>query len=784
MWNFKTRKNGTLSELSFDNKTITMQDEYQGPAIYIKKSGEEKLVTLHQSEANENIFEGILDGLSTSICICADPHLHISLTIKNTNNIDFDADSISLRLGISHYMEKYPQWNDMLFPTLLRCEENGFWGYFMSPNHDVLAIACAQPVRSWKVLYNKVNENNYGHRIYTTDLVLFSKEPQPTRHTKGYEICKGGQTYNWDFHLDICESENSVPSLCSKLASLPIIQFEQYSFSPNSIARGTLYSQKSAEVTVTAPDNSIVFQGEVEGAFDFNIGDKIGLYNVEVKTCDYEHFTTEAKLYVLTPFTWYMQKARENAILKPQKASTHLESWYGFFSIFLADKHFETDAKAKAEHKAHFDTCFNSIYGGEPVAPLVEPERLCNTAVAISLLVDAYEAYGDISYVEKAIVLGDWMVKHQIADGSYRAYLFTFAFDEEVTTDGIHYTSVIYAMKSMLELVLLEEKLSAENADCKNAYTRHFESVKRAADNLVICKDNIDTEGEITFEDGMISCSALQLGQFALYLQSKGENASDYIQTAVLLFEKHKCLQQRIVPDCRRSCATLRFWEAQYDILLDKNMINSPHGWTSWKNYASYYLYLLTGEVQYLLDTMNCLGACMQMIDAETGDLRWAFICDASVRTKVWHKGEDAETPNKIETVIGEQYMNMISGWWKVLDDKPVGAYPLMPLRIGNEVVPSKNIGGCCDNDVHEHFKCMEEVVLTKAYVAQGKNGNIITYNCTAQVVDNKLIITPAENIVSSVHINVSLEINAVVEFENNKIECKVSAMQWIENNK
>lgn len=71
----------------------------------------------------------------------------------------------------------------------------------------------------------------------------------------------------------------------------------------------------------------------------------------------------------------------------------------------------------------------------------------------------------------------------------------------------------------------------------------------------------------------------------------------------------------------------------------------------------------------------------------------------------------------KRSAVIGEQYVDMISGWYTVKDDNPVGAYLSMNLETDKGTFKVDNRGGCCDNDVHEHFKCLEEVALTSAYV-------------------------------------------------------------------
>lgn len=83
----------------------------------------------------------------------------------------------------------------------------------------------------------------------------------------------------------------------------------------------------------------------------------------------------------------------------------------------------------------------------------------------------------------------------------------------------------------------------------------------------------------------MISCSALQLGFFALTLPE--QERAPYIEAAEHMISIHRCLEQMVVPDCRMRGATLRFWEAQYDVMIRGNMLNSPHGWSSWKNYAT-----------------------------------------------------------------------------------------------------------------------------------------------------------------------------------------------------
>ena len=112
----------------------------------------------------------------------------------------------------------------------------------------------------------------------------------------------------------------------------------------------------------------------------------------------------------------------------------------------------------------------------------------------------------------------------------------------------------------------------------------HYASVKKAIDELVRNRDNIDTEGELTLEDGMIACSALQIALFALTLPETERRP--YIEAAEYMMAIHSCLEQQLIPDSRCNGASLRFWESQYDVMIRANMLNSPHGWTAFTAYG------------------------------------------------------------------------------------------------------------------------------------------------------------------------------------------------------
>ena len=159
----------------------------------------------------------------------------------------------------------------------------------------------------------------------------------------------------------------------------------------------------------------------------------------------------------------------------------------------------------------------------------------------------------------------------------------------------------------MLELTLAERELGQKDPMWKKAAQRHYASAKRAVDQLVASQGDFQTEGELTFEDGMISCSALQIGMLAL-MQEDEKERRHYTDAMLQILESHDCLTQLRVPDARRRGGTMRYWEAQYDVQMLPNMFNSPHGWSGWRAYATYYAYLLTGNERWLRETYN---ACL-----------------------------------------------------------------------------------------------------------------------------------------------------------------------------
>ncbi len=710
---------------------IPTSDE-RDTAIILTQNGEDTVISA-------GIHEGIEYGLTY---VENGDEASIIVDIKNRTDRAFAPEMLSLRLGIDSYMVDYPQWNDKLFPTFLRCEKTHFHGYFMSPEGSIVCVGCSEPIASYSLEYNRGKSGGFGHRIYTARLQLLNSLPLPERYPRLVSI-PAGESLHREIKLFIPNSLDDYEKTMSEKIGAPIAFAQRYTIAADETFELNVCSNEDCAVKVLLPNGESTVgtsvRADMYGEYVFTVTDKNG------KCC-------EVRALCHKPWREYLDKARAAAFAYPQKATTHAESYYGFYSAFLAAKHMpnlELDEKLVE----HFCEVAPLMFDMDRCEPILIPQRIQNSATILGILVDLYESSPEkyMWALEKANGFADYLMSVQSEDGVYRR-------------EHLHYTCVIYIAKSMLELALAEKE-----AGYTNRYKIHYESVRRAIDDLVLHLDNIGTEGEQTFEDGMISCSALQIGMFALTLP---ENEREkYISAAEYMIKKHACLENIKVPDYRMNGGSLRFWEAQYDVMTFANFMNSPHGWTAWTAYATYYLYLLTGKEKYIAQTYNTMGACVSVMK-EDGTLNWAFAVDP------WIKGDrfvpdmqkevtDAyknvpSTPayraRREKSVLGECYVPMISDWYRTgAGQRVTGGFSFCPLIYADRREKIDPQGGCCDNDVHEIFKCLEETLMDKAFVI-AKDGK---YKCYGASIDgNKLCLSED---IEKLHINADADFRFII---------------------
>lgn len=663
-----------------------------------------------------------------------------NISLKNQGNVPFQPEKAGIRLGIDTYMDKYPEWLTKYFPTFMNCSRTHFYGYMQSPSGKMLAIVSSDPVASWSVDYNLSYPEPegywfYGHRICSVNLDLLNALPLPAHNPQNLWQLLPGQSIDWKVIFISFDDAGQFEEKVHAAAGIPVMKMAKTSYSAGETAMFEVIGE-SPEVLVTDPaGRSLEVELKKCGSSAFMASCRLGnagLYDVEVRS---GNFITEGKLSVHRSWEWVMRRAREGALKHKQRATSHVESWYGYHTAFIAAKHFP-DETIDTALRSRFDFQMRQLNGEDISHPLYYDGRIQNTAGTIGMFVDKFEAYGCEEDLEHAERLADWMIGYaQKSDDAYR------------NGWGIIYTSVIYVAKSVLELYLAEvehaeslRNAGKDDSRWKASARRHYESAKRAIDQLVASQGDFHTEGEMTFEDGMVSCSALQMGLLGL-LQKDPQMRRHYADAMLVQLESHDCLTQLRVPDARRRGGTMRFWEAQYDVLMLPNMFNTPHGWSAWRAYATYYAYLLTGDEKWLLQTWNAMGAFANLIDYRTGELRWAFVLDPYIKARQMCRpvpGVSADSldfgnphPELYEYkdfIFGEDYVPMVSSW------------------------QTKNSQ---DNDVHEVFKCLGETFLTNAFVVEREDGTFAGYNCDVVRKGRGLVINSHEKQITNLHVNI-----------------------------
>jgi len=744
------RPDGTLESLEFKEagavETVKLRnDGLSGPAWADVKLAKEEGFRFAGTQDNvRRTVEYSLDG----------DRLLIKVGLKNEGQQAYQPKEARFVLGIDCSMIKYPDWNEHYFPTLRRCEKTHFWGYFMTPRGKILTIGCKEPVASYHINYDRTvrGQGDGQVLIHSVSLDFLHALPLPPRHPQDLTSLAPGEERHWTVVLEPAKTLEEVKPLLAKSIGAPMVEIERQTVAPGERTQMRVWSASPVSATWQKPDGTTAkldLKAAASGEWVAQLapGDELGLYTVQVVEAGRRQ--AEASVAVRQPWSWYMNQARKESLHHKQYASTHLEQWLGLTTGALARRHLP-DAELDKQTDQRLREILDCQWDLEKKTVKNMPSgyrHLSNTAQMAGLLAYRYMADKDPYWLNLASGFADYCLLQQSPAGNFRDY-----------------TSVFYPVKSILLVAQIEKNVEG----FQEAYKRHYESARKAMDYLVASKDNLTTEGGHTFEDGMISCSATQLGLFAL-LQTDPAQRKKYADASRDMLKAHRCLEQLLIPDARMNGATLRFWEAQFDVLANGalNMMDSPHGWSAWLIPGLWYQYLLTGDEQWLRKAMNAMGSCAQLIDSKTGELRWGFIPDPYREVTLLEPNpENPKRGKRVNHIIGESYLPMI-GAFHFPDKEP---------NPGN-----RETGWACCNDVHEVFIAMEEVALTSAYVIERPDGTWSTYNCKATVdADGLLTIDPAESVVSRVHLNLQKPHRVKLAMKDSKEVAASAGMQWI----
>lgn len=644
----------------------------------------------------------------------------ITLNLRNTRHTPYQPLKAGLKLGIDTYMDSYPEWYGKFFPTLAVCEPDHFYGYMQSPGGKVKAVVSADPIASWSLDYNMgypdwTQENRwfYGHRIECLNLDMLCRGPLPDHNPLLWKL-EPGERRSWTVKIIDLDAPDSFEEVVYRNTGAPVLAMERTSCSPGD----------SLEIKVWGSAPRMTVDGNVIDLQKVDDSLWRGIYRAtepgvkDINVCDGVR-QAHGTVAVRHPWNTTMRLAREAVERYRQKPTSHVESWYGFHTAFDAAR-IMPEPGIDSVINRRFDMVVDKIFDREKGAPYKFHWRIQNVSSTIGMLADRYLAFGNPADLDLGERMARYVMDCQREDGAYM-------------NGHTDYTSVIYPAKSMLEFADAERV-----AGRKKQAARIEASARRAIDHLAAADGDLETEGQITYEDGMISCSALQLGELAL----RSKNIKDrrrYTEAMLRLLDGHDCLTQLRVPDGRRRGGTLRFWEAQYDVFMLPNMISSPHGWSAWRAYATYYAYLLTGQERWLRETFDAAAAFAALIDHRTGDLNWAFVVDPYVDALQVCEPDtrftaDDDTygnphpelyPNR-KIIVGEQYVPMIADWQTIVSS---------------------------DNDVHECFKFIAEAVLCNAFVVERPDGSFGTYNCRLVREGDDLRVTADEPQIRNLHV-------------------------------
>lgn len=122
----------SIRTLYFENREIPFRQDTYRSSLYAVMDKRTVIVQWQQEAPNR--FHAVLDMLDATMEYQTQGEVFtVSLTIRNTSKTSaFKPTTLGFKTGIDCYMEKFPEWNEIYFPTLLRCEKSIFAQSFVA----------------------------------------------------------------------------------------------------------------------------------------------------------------------------------------------------------------------------------------------------------------------------------------------------------------------------------------------------------------------------------------------------------------------------------------------------------------------------------------------------------------------------------------------------------------------------------------------------------------------------------------------------------------------------
>ena len=678
---------------------------FAGPAWVIQGTD----VQLQAAADAANRFEGRAGDLSVWLAF-ADRYGSLALVagIRNEGKTPQTALRAGLRLGLD-----LAQGNGRLWPAVLRCEKTHFWGAAASTDGATIALACTTPIASWHA-----DRDDQGViRALTLDLLC--PGPLPKRHPEKLDSLAPGESREWIISLAEVKPTEMKQRL-SVLTTAPMIEMEHYTQDAGPSFRFTVFSREQVSVSVRPPKGDVrqmrmtaIRPGEYFGEFRPAVEkgkDASGLHTL-VATDSTGH-VAEALFCIRRPWTDYLKGAWTAALAKPQKASPFAATWRGLFTELRA-MHYLVNLSGELQSRGDISEIMALLWDVEKrLLCFPETPRADRAAVA-AFFAERYFYNQEKEELQTAIRLFDELASPAVG--------------------GTAPPPLDFATGMPLFRVLNAERMAgAGDARLKESYDRHLAFLRRGMDELAGRADRV-AEAEDASGDGAL------LARFAS-LQREPAAAAKYREAARRFAAAQRSLAEVAVPDCRAAALPPHAGVVPSGIKASPDLLCISAANVR-EIYAAWHLYLLTGEEPFLRQALEGLGACCQLLNTTSGELRFAYATEPAITATMFEEdparsGMGRDAPQQ----VGESYLPMIGGWFK-------------PAKESRSVKPGEN-GFCTDNGVHEIFACMEEIALTTAYLVERPDGTLAGWNCTVSKTEaGETLIVPADRCVVRMHV-------------------------------
>lgn len=215
-----------------------------------------------------------------------------------------------------------------------------------TPAGHTLGIVSPQPVASWSVDYNLGYQDPaphwfMGHRIESLNLDLMNALPLPAHCPQDLWNLKQGERRTWIVAFVHIPTPEKFEETLHQVADIPMLRMPRTTFRPGETTTFEMLGTSPAiEIT---DDQGNALKATVTSKSGGNLKEvscllpATGLYTLKVTDNGKQ---AQGILSARSSWQQTLEHAREGALKYHQKATSHIESWYGFHSSFIAAKYF------------------------------------------------------------------------------------------------------------------------------------------------------------------------------------------------------------------------------------------------------------------------------------------------------------------------------------------------------------------------------------------------------------------------------------------------------------